>query len=135
MVAATLRALARQQPPKTIVPRLHRTTVELTNGATIVLSSTSPRPYLKVPRDSYNNPLWNPHEAGIDDDTGRLARFNEKFGMSQETWGEVGSGFESLLSGTAAAATPAPAKAKAKPAPPPTPAPTAEPAKSKKSKK
>ncbi|KAJ3350528.1 ribosomal protein L31 [Allomyces macrogynus ATCC 38327] len=87
---------------RTIVPALNRMTVELTNGAVITLRTVSPRPYLKVTRDSYNNPLWSASGIDtVDDDSGRLARFNEKFGMaSNDAWGaqeEGAGGFASLV--------------------------------------
>ncbi|KAI9141336.1 hypothetical protein BKA69DRAFT_1075047 [Paraphysoderma sedebokerense] len=62
-------------------PEIHNLTAILTSGATITLRSTSPRASIKLARDSYNNPLWNPNEAGLDDDSGRLRRFEAKFGL------------------------------------------------------
>ncbi|KAI9220478.1 hypothetical protein BC828DRAFT_383429 [Blastocladiella britannica] len=75
-------------PARRVVPRLNTMTVELTSGATIALRTISPRPYLKLTRDSYNNPLWSASGTDqVDDDSGRLKRFNEKFGMaSNDAW-------------------------------------------------
>ncbi|KAI9175508.1 hypothetical protein H9P43_006869 [Blastocladiella emersonii ATCC 22665] len=91
---------------RTVVPALNRMTVELTNGAVISLRTVSPRPYLKLSRDSYNNPLWSATGTdAIDDDSGRLARFNEKFGMaSNDAWGSFATtapagGLQDLVSG------------------------------------
>jgi ribosomal protein L31 len=73
---------------KNVVPALNRMKVELTNGATITLRTVSPKPYIKLTRDSYNNPLWTASGDGntLDDDSGRMGKFNTKFGIASEAW-------------------------------------------------
>src|SRR5690606_18942857 len=57
-------------------------TVVLSNGATYTLRTPSPRPQLRLTRDTRNHPLWNPELRGNtgSDESGQLSRFAKKFG-------------------------------------------------------
>ncbi|KAK3818911.1 MAG: hypothetical protein J3Q66DRAFT_259352, partial [Benniella sp.] len=57
-------------------------TVVLSNGATFTLRTPSPRPQIRLTRDTRNHPLWNPELRGSSsgDDSGQLSRFSKKFG-------------------------------------------------------
>lgn len=56
-------------------------TVVLSDGATFTRLTTSPRASVRLTRDVRNNPLWNPSAAAaaIGEETGRLARFRDRF--------------------------------------------------------
>jgi len=58
-------------------------TVLLSDGSSIQLSTTSPRSMVKLTRDPTNHPLWNPgmerRAGGDDDESGRLGRFRKRF--------------------------------------------------------
>ncbi|KAF9180301.1 hypothetical protein BGZ51_006301 [Haplosporangium sp. Z 767] len=63
-------------------PELFDQTIVLSNGATFTLRTPSPRPQIRLTRDTRNHPLWNPdmkgHAGG--DDSGQLSKFAKKFG-------------------------------------------------------
>ncbi|KAF8978608.1 hypothetical protein BGZ46_006283 [Entomortierella lignicola] len=63
-------------------PELFDQTVVLSNGATFTLRTPSPRPQIRLTRDTRNHPLWNPELRGniSGDDSGQLSRFSKKFG-------------------------------------------------------
>ncbi|CAB4446386.1 unnamed protein product [Rhizophagus irregularis] len=56
--------------------------IVLTNGATYTLRTTSPKPRIKLIKDTRNHPLWNPSQLSqaLDDDSGQLSKFIKKFG-------------------------------------------------------
>lgn len=61
--------------------------VELSDGSTYTRRSLYPRVEWKYLADQRNNPAYNPTRTNLKvveaDATGRLARFNEKFGLSE----------------------------------------------------
>uniref|UniRef100_A0A1D1YTY8 54S ribosomal protein L36, mitochondrial n=1 Tax=Anthurium amnicola TaxID=1678845 RepID=A0A1D1YTY8_9ARAE len=63
-------------------PRLFTQQVILSNGATYTLRTTSPKPRIKLIKDTRNHPLWNPSQLSrkLDDDSGQLSKFIKKFG-------------------------------------------------------
>ncbi|KAF9431345.1 hypothetical protein BGZ76_000430 [Entomortierella beljakovae] len=63
-------------------PELFDQTIVLSNGATFTLRTPSPRPQIRLTRDTRNHPLWNPDLRGntSSDDSGQLSRFAKKFG-------------------------------------------------------
>ncbi|KAF9584740.1 hypothetical protein BGW38_005344 [Lunasporangiospora selenospora] len=63
-------------------PELFDQTIVLSNGATFTLRTPSPRPQIRLTRDTRNHPLWNPDMSrGMSsDDSGQLTRFTKKFG-------------------------------------------------------
>ncbi|KAG0330289.1 hypothetical protein BGZ99_006013 [Dissophora globulifera] len=63
-------------------PELFDQTIVLSNGATFTLRTPSPRPQIRLTRDTRNHPLWNPELRGnvSGDDSGQLSRFAKKFG-------------------------------------------------------
>ncbi|GES98277.1 hypothetical protein GLOIN_2v1780055 [Rhizophagus clarus] len=65
-----------------IRPRLFTQQIVLTNGATYTLRTTSPKPRIKLIKDTRNHPLWNPSQLSqsLDDDSGQLNKFIKKFG-------------------------------------------------------
>lgn len=68
-------------------PRKFNQTVLLTNGASITTTSTSPlNPRIKLTRDTRNHPVWNPkaEKEGLNDESGRLAKFSKKFGNMED---------------------------------------------------
>jgi ribosomal protein L31 len=66
----------------TRTPELFDQTIVLSNGATFTLRTPSPRPQIRLTRDTRNHPLWNPEMRGntSSDDSGQLSRFAKKFG-------------------------------------------------------
>ncbi|KAG0245770.1 hypothetical protein B0O80DRAFT_453048 [Mortierella sp. GBAus27b] len=67
---------------RTTFPELFDQTVVLSNGATFTLRTPSPRPQIRLTRDTRNHPLWNPELRGgaSTDDSGQLSKFSKKFG-------------------------------------------------------
>ncbi|KAF8938412.1 hypothetical protein EDD21DRAFT_392410 [Dissophora ornata] len=63
-------------------PELFDQTIVLSNGATFTLRTPSPRPQIRLTRDTRNHPLWNPEMRGnaSGDDSGQLSKFAKKFG-------------------------------------------------------
>ncbi|KAJ1656988.1 hypothetical protein IWQ61_003537 [Dispira simplex] len=62
-------------------PEIFTQRVILTDGSSITLRTTSPRPQIKLTKDTRNHPLWNPWLASMGvDDTDRLQKFASKFG-------------------------------------------------------
>ncbi|RIA90976.1 hypothetical protein C1645_768583 [Glomus cerebriforme] len=63
-------------------PRLFTQQIILSNGATYTLRTTSPKPRIKLIKDTRNHPLWNPSESSqtLDDESGQLSKFIRKFG-------------------------------------------------------
>ncbi|KAG0045511.1 hypothetical protein BGZ83_009303 [Gryganskiella cystojenkinii] len=66
----------------TRTPELFDQTIVLSNGATFTLRTPSPRPQIRLTRDTRNHPLWNPEMRGnaSNDDSGQLSKFAKKFG-------------------------------------------------------
>ncbi|CAG8575443.1 10126_t:CDS:1 [Funneliformis mosseae] len=63
-------------------PELFTQQIVLTNGATYTLRTTSPKPQIKLIRDTRNHPLWNPskYSQELDDESGQLSKFIKRFG-------------------------------------------------------
>ncbi|KAJ1910950.1 hypothetical protein IWQ60_005713 [Tieghemiomyces parasiticus] len=62
-------------------PQVFNQRVTLTDGSTITLRTTSPRPQIKLTKDTRNHPLWNPEFASAaTDDTTHIEKFSDKFG-------------------------------------------------------
>ena len=60
-------------------PRLFTQQIVLTNGATYTLRTTSPKPRVKLIRDTRNHPLWNPSisSQAVDDESGQLSKLSK----------------------------------------------------------
>ncbi|CAG8433599.1 1187_t:CDS:2 [Ambispora gerdemannii] len=62
-------------------PGLYTQKIILTDGATYTIQTTSPKPFVKLVRDTRNHPLWNPEmKHGMQDESGQLSKFQRKFG-------------------------------------------------------
>ncbi|CAG8637851.1 3289_t:CDS:1 [Ambispora leptoticha] len=62
-------------------PGLYTQKIILTDGATYTIQTTSPKPLVKLVRDTRNHPLWNPElKHGMQDESGQLSKFQRKFG-------------------------------------------------------
>ncbi|CAI2177892.1 4079_t:CDS:1 [Funneliformis geosporum] len=66
-------------------PELFTQQIVLTNGATYTLRTTSPKPQIKLIRDTRNHPLWNPskYSQELDDESGQLSKFIKRFGEEE----------------------------------------------------
>ncbi|CAG8485253.1 8102_t:CDS:1 [Diversispora eburnea] len=74
---------AKSQPKITFCtrPELLTQQIILTNGATYTIRTTSPKPLIKLIKDTRNHPLWNPTSGDSAlDVTGQLSKFTKKFG-------------------------------------------------------
>ncbi|KAJ1972028.1 hypothetical protein H4R35_004908 [Dimargaris xerosporica] len=61
-------------------PEVFNQTVILTDGSSITIRTTSPRPQIKLTKDTRNNLLWNPELSNmISDESGRIKQFSSKF--------------------------------------------------------
>ncbi|KAI8866113.1 hypothetical protein GQ42DRAFT_165692 [Ramicandelaber brevisporus] len=61
-------------------PEIFVQRVALTDGSTITLRTTSPRPSYKLSKDTRNHPLWNPHLGhGVMLENVQLSRFTQRF--------------------------------------------------------
>ncbi|KAJ1675055.1 hypothetical protein EV182_002026 [Spiromyces aspiralis] len=62
-------------------PELFHQRIVLSDGSSFVLRSTSPRPQIKLSKDTRNHPLWNPQsELGLKDESGFLGSFQRRYG-------------------------------------------------------
>ncbi|CAJ0748655.1 10099_t:CDS:1, partial [Entrophospora sp. SA101] len=63
-------------------PELFTQQIVLSNGATFTMRTTSPKPLIKLIRDTRNHPLWNPEtfSGHLSDESGQLSKFKKKFG-------------------------------------------------------
>ncbi|KAJ3032871.1 hypothetical protein HDV00_007005 [Rhizophlyctis rosea] len=75
--------------PTNADPILFHQTIAHSDGSTFTIRSTSPRVFYQLTKDVRNHPLWNPSIRRLDDDSGSLARFSQRFaGMGDlETMG------------------------------------------------
>ncbi|KAJ3224503.1 hypothetical protein HK099_008371 [Clydaea vesicula] len=63
-------------------------TIVHTDGSTFTLKTTTPRPLLKLTKDTRTHPLWNPERnLELDKQSKELKRFNERFGTLDENFG------------------------------------------------
>jgi ribosomal protein L31 len=66
-------------------PEMFTQTVILSNGASFTRRTTSPRPLLRLTKDTRNHPFWNPTtQIELDDDSGVLTKFNKRFGELED---------------------------------------------------
>ena len=56
--------------------------VFLTDGSSYVYHTTSPKPQIKLVKDTRNHPLWNEYSDGMGlfDESGRLSKFSSRYG-------------------------------------------------------
>jgi ribosomal protein L31 len=50
------------------------------DGSSIAFKTTSPKSSLVLTKDCYTHFLWNPKMASLDDTTGEVSRFTQKYG-------------------------------------------------------
>jgi ribosomal protein L31 len=74
--------LARYASGKAIVPEQFTQTIVLSNGATYTVRTTSPKPQVRLTKDTRNHPLWNPSmlREGVNDESEQLTKFQKRFG-------------------------------------------------------
>lgn len=81
--------LAQQIRHATFIPRPRRPytftqLIQLTDGSTYTMRTTSPAPIYRTTKDSRNTLLWQPSEKSLRnvelDEAGKLAAFRERFG-------------------------------------------------------
>ncbi|GKT48917.1 54S ribosomal protein L36, mitochondrial [Colletotrichum spaethianum] len=117
----------------TFVPRPRRPytftqLVQLSDGSTYTVRSTSPAPLVRSAKDSRNHALWQPSDKSLKnvevDEAGKLAAFRERFGRgfdlaAEPTEEEIAAAAATAAAGgkdgAAAAAAAAEKKAPAKP--------------------
>ncbi|KAJ1920843.1 hypothetical protein H4219_001080 [Mycoemilia scoparia] len=62
-------------------PELFNQRIVLTDGSSFTLRSTSPRPQIKLSKDTRSHQLWNPQAViDIQDEGGYLGSFQRRFG-------------------------------------------------------
>jgi len=95
--------LAAQVRHATFVPRPRRPytftqLVQLSDGSTYTMRSTSPLPLYRAAKDTRNTLLWQPSEKSLRnvelDEAGKLAAFRERFGRGYDASAEAGEGGE-----------------------------------------
>ncbi|PWN41490.1 hypothetical protein IE81DRAFT_324481 [Ceraceosorus guamensis] len=90
-------------------------TIILSDGSSIRLTTTSPRSLQRLTRDPTNHPLWNPSMerrggAGDEDESGRLSRFRKRFQNLDQATPQASSGAGAGVEAGATAPAPAPAR-------------------------
>ncbi|KAF7759668.1 hypothetical protein Agabi119p4_11363 [Agaricus bisporus var. burnettii] len=85
--------------PNPIIPKFPQTVIR-SDGTSFVQWTTSPRSLIRLTRDTTNNPIWNTGmwisdlRGGLEEEngtTGRMGRFNRKFGTGSPMGvGQVG---------------------------------------------
>lgn len=83
-------AKAQVLPPPTI-PHFEQK-VQLSDGSTISMFTTSPRSVIKSSKDTGNHAVWNPQSVKLttEDESGRLTRFAKRFGLESDDGPEKG---------------------------------------------
>ncbi|KAL1838154.1 hypothetical protein VTJ49DRAFT_2980 [Mycothermus thermophilus] len=85
----------------TFIPRHRRPyqftqLVQLSDGSTFTVRTTSPQALYRSDKDSRNHILWNPSEASLRnvevDEAGKLAAFRERYGTAWDLEGGAGKG-------------------------------------------
>jgi hypothetical protein len=69
------------------LPEQFRQRIVLSDGSSMVVRSTSPRPYVKLNRDTHNHMLWNPAlmRDHLDRENQQMSKFSRRFaGMDFE---------------------------------------------------
>jgi ribosomal protein L31 len=61
-------------------PHLFYQTVVQSDGSTITIKTSSPRPILTMTKDTRNHPLWNPKQRKVIDESAEITRFNQRYG-------------------------------------------------------
>ncbi|KAF4785414.1 mitochondrial ribosomal protein [Colletotrichum scovillei] len=140
-----------QSRAATFIPRPRRPytftqLIQLSDGSTYTVRTTSPSPLVRSAKDSRNHALWQPSDKSLKnvevDEAGKLAAFRERFGRgfdlaakkpteeelnaaaaaaatsSAKDAGKGAAGKDAAATGKDAAAAAAPAKETAKPAQP-----------------
>ncbi|RUS32439.1 hypothetical protein BC938DRAFT_475383 [Jimgerdemannia flammicorona] len=76
------RDYATKAEQKPMTPELFPQTVVLSNGATYMVRTSSPRAQLRLTKDTRNHPLWNPAvlASQLSDENEQLVRFTKRFG-------------------------------------------------------
>ncbi|KAI8580431.1 hypothetical protein K450DRAFT_236989 [Umbelopsis ramanniana AG] len=74
--------LARYASGQAVVPEQFTQTIVLSNGATYTVRTTSPKPQVRLTKDTRNHPLWNPSmlREGVNDESEQLTKFQKRFG-------------------------------------------------------
>ncbi|CAO3661684.1 unnamed protein product [Umbelopsis vinacea] len=64
------------------IPEQFSQTIVLSNGATYTVRTTSPKPQVRLTKDTRNHPLWNPSmlREGVNDESEQLTKFQKRFG-------------------------------------------------------
>jgi ribosomal protein L31 len=61
-------------------PHLFYQTIVQSDGSTLTIKTSSPRPILTMTKDTRNHPLWNPKNRAIIDESAEITRFNQRYG-------------------------------------------------------
>ncbi|RKP00614.1 hypothetical protein CXG81DRAFT_26675 [Caulochytrium protostelioides] len=69
--------------PATRLPFFNQT-VAHSDGATFTIRTTSPKPILKLIKDTRNHPLWNVSGETVDQSSPELRRFEDRFGRMDD---------------------------------------------------
>ncbi|KAK5627137.1 hypothetical protein RRF57_002852 [Xylaria bambusicola] len=81
--------------------------VQLSDGSTYTMRTSSPLSMYKSTKDTRNHALWNPNEKSLQnvevDEAGKLAAFRARFGRGWDFGAETGEGEQAKESGNAAA--------------------------------
>lgn len=95
----------------TLIPRPRRPysftqLVQLSDGSTYTMRTTSPAAIYRATKDTRNNLLWQPSEKALRnvelDEAGKLAAFRERFGSGYDGGdAEAEAGFANLITGYA----------------------------------
>ncbi|OMJ25489.1 50S ribosomal protein L31 [Smittium culicis] len=64
-----------------IHPELFTQRIVLSDGSSFTIKTTSPKPIVKLSKDTRNHQLWNPqNKYDLNDEGGHLSKFNKRFG-------------------------------------------------------
>ncbi|KXS14366.1 hypothetical protein M427DRAFT_155933 [Gonapodya prolifera JEL478] len=88
---------------KSSQPPLFTQQIVLSDGSTVRVKTTSPRPVLKLTKDLRNSPLWNPKLSVQVDESANISAFNARFGTADSDpldFAALGLGFSSLSHST-----------------------------------
>ena len=71
--------------PSPTLPKFEQK-VQLADGSSITIYTTSPRLVNKSSKDTSNNQIWNPQSVKLttEDESGRLTRFAKRFGLETD---------------------------------------------------
>ncbi|OHE91786.1 mitochondrial ribosomal protein [Colletotrichum orchidophilum] len=114
------RIALQQSRAATFIPRPRRPytftqLIQLSDGSTYTVRSTSPAPLVRSAKDSRNHALWQPSDKTLKnvevDEAGKLAAFRERFGRGFDLAAKPTEEELNAAAATAAAAAPASAPA------------------------